>query len=211
MDGGNDELGENTDGNVDSNENEHKAGVQRRWHNTVKMHKAFQNWGKRVRHEYDAQARGKEDGEGGKKERGRTELNIGVESGRCRDYIHRSPEAYILARGVVDISIPYHTLPRVVNIRELHPRKRSLYLTLFASSSAPISSARARVHASHTRYPPDFTPARVCARDARGLRNFRENYTGHTIELVALPSPRPCGCGESVVLRLRAILDRLPG
>eukprot|EP00965_Chrysotila_dentata_P045972 1527741-Pleurochrysis_carterae.AAC.1 len=46
--------------------NGHKASVQRRWDNRGKMHKAFQRWRKRVGHEYDAQARGKEDGEGGK-------------------------------------------------------------------------------------------------------------------------------------------------
>eukprot|EP00965_Chrysotila_dentata_P254967 6212050-Pleurochrysis_carterae.AAC.4 len=32
---------------------------------------------------------GKEEGEGGKKEKGRMELNIGVESGRSREYIFR--------------------------------------------------------------------------------------------------------------------------
>eukprot|EP00965_Chrysotila_dentata_P173954 5742562-Pleurochrysis_carterae.AAC.1 len=44
--------------------NEHKAGVQRRWDNRGKMHKAFQRWRKGVWHEYDAQAEEKGDGEG---------------------------------------------------------------------------------------------------------------------------------------------------
>eukprot|EP00965_Chrysotila_dentata_P201621 6180665-Pleurochrysis_carterae.AAC.1 len=48
--------------------NEHKASVQRRWDNRGKMHKAFQTWRKRVWHEYDAHAKGKEGGEG-KRER----------------------------------------------------------------------------------------------------------------------------------------------
>eukprot|EP00965_Chrysotila_dentata_P236587 6201405-Pleurochrysis_carterae.AAC.2 len=51
--------------------NVQKANVQRRWDNREKMHKAFQRWGKRVWHEYEADPEGKEDGEG-RIERGRT-------------------------------------------------------------------------------------------------------------------------------------------
>eukprot|EP00965_Chrysotila_dentata_P101376 3346599-Pleurochrysis_carterae.AAC.1 len=67
MDRGDDELGESTDEST----NEHKADVQRRWDNRGKTHKAFQRWRKRVGHEDEAQAGGKEDREGGK-ERKRT-------------------------------------------------------------------------------------------------------------------------------------------
>eukprot|EP00965_Chrysotila_dentata_P144133 4761318-Pleurochrysis_carterae.AAC.1 len=50
---------------------EHKANVQRRWDNKAKMHRAFQRWRKKVGHEYEAHAGGKENREGGK-ERERT-------------------------------------------------------------------------------------------------------------------------------------------
>eukprot|EP00965_Chrysotila_dentata_P155614 5142150-Pleurochrysis_carterae.AAC.1 len=46
--------------------NEHKASVQRRWDNRGLMRKAFQSWRKRAWHEYEAQRKGKEDGERGK-------------------------------------------------------------------------------------------------------------------------------------------------
>eukprot|EP00965_Chrysotila_dentata_P047934 1590136-Pleurochrysis_carterae.AAC.1 len=80
-----------------------------------KIHKAFQRWRKRVWHEYDVRAEGKEDGEGRKeRERGRMELNIGVESGRYGEYICRSK--------------PLKWVPR--DPLGLHPRQRRYYHTI---------------------------------------------------------------------------------
>eukprot|EP00965_Chrysotila_dentata_P191334 6174445-Pleurochrysis_carterae.AAC.5 len=54
------------------------------------MSKAFQNQRKRVWHENMKHRRGeKRKGKGEKRERGRMELNIGVEFGRFREYIYR--------------------------------------------------------------------------------------------------------------------------
>eukprot|EP00965_Chrysotila_dentata_P219784 6191354-Pleurochrysis_carterae.AAC.2 len=86
--------------------NEHKASVQRRWDNRGKMQKAFQRWRKRVWHECDERAEGKEDGEG-RKER---EMTYGMKhwGQNPRNGCLGFPEGYILARG--DITIPYHTI-----------------------------------------------------------------------------------------------------
>eukprot|EP00965_Chrysotila_dentata_P105798 3495173-Pleurochrysis_carterae.AAC.1 len=45
--------------------NEHKANVQRRWHNRAKMSKAFQKWRRRVGHVHEAKTREKKKGKGG--------------------------------------------------------------------------------------------------------------------------------------------------
>eukprot|EP00965_Chrysotila_dentata_P194913 6176667-Pleurochrysis_carterae.AAC.4 len=80
--------------------NEHTANVQRRWDNRGNMYKAFQRCKKRAWPEYDVQTGGKEEGAGGKEREKRYESSIGVGSDPYREYIDRTPEAHILARGV---------------------------------------------------------------------------------------------------------------
>eukprot|EP00965_Chrysotila_dentata_P098402 3252523-Pleurochrysis_carterae.AAC.1 len=67
--------------------NEHKAYVQQRWDNRGEMHRAFYKWRKRVGHEYEAQAGGKEDRDGGKRKR-EDGINTGAVTGRYRKYIY---------------------------------------------------------------------------------------------------------------------------
>eukprot|EP00965_Chrysotila_dentata_P234061 6199967-Pleurochrysis_carterae.AAC.1 len=74
MDGRNDEYGDNTYEVVGCHKNEHKNKVQGRWDNRDKINKAFQTWKKRVLHELDEQAEGKEEGE----ERSEKEKTYGI-------------------------------------------------------------------------------------------------------------------------------------
>eukprot|EP00965_Chrysotila_dentata_P200047 6179763-Pleurochrysis_carterae.AAC.1 len=57
-------------------------------------------------------------GKGERRERGRMEVNIGVELGRYREYIYRTPEAYILVGGAITIPyLPYNMIKAKTNAK----------------------------------------------------------------------------------------------
>eukprot|EP00965_Chrysotila_dentata_P237178 6201728-Pleurochrysis_carterae.AAC.1 len=127
--------------------NEHKASVQRRWDNRGKMNTAFQRWREGVRHEYEKQTEGEEDGEG----RIERERRYGIKHwdrrvvgavARARAHFlwatlwarpTSACHARSTARAVQSTAVPYSrgcSMLAEATLRELWPQSRLLLSTM---------------------------------------------------------------------------------